>query len=201
MTQQFPFGVPPQFANGPLTEPQRERVISHLQALYANGTLSEPELDRRLGLAFGARDRMELNVALHGLARIPPVMLTRPAPGQPTGAENVGAGLVHLSGLFTSFLTPVIVRAVATPGTRVWWEASRAFSLQLTAFVAGAAAMMLSMVLGLSGGLMGLGWFVWVGATIWASVRAFNGQSGTGTVEPYLLARPQAPRPAVGYTR
>lgn len=201
MTQQFPFGAPQQFVNGPLTEQQRERSIAHLQSLYANGTLSEAELDRRLGLAFAARDRMELNVALQGLARISPVALTRPAPGQPTGAENVAAGLVHLSGLFTSFLAPVIIRAVATPGSRVWWEASRAFSLQLTAFVVGAAAMILTAVLGLGGGLMGLGWLAWVGATIWAAVRAFNGQSGTGAAQPFLLARPQAPRPTLGYTR
>ncbi len=200
MTQQ-PFGTQQPFHPGAITEQQRERAISHLQSLYANGTLGEGQFNQRLDLAFAARDRAELSRALQGLARIAPVALTRPAPGQPTPAENVAGGLTHLSGLVTSFIGPAIVRALATPGSKLWWESSRAFSLQLTAFALGVAALVLTTILGFGGGIMTLGWLAWVGATVFASVRAFNGRPGTDGFGHLLLARPKAPQASLGYTR
>lgn len=176
-----------------ITEAARERAIAHLQACYAQGQLDESDLDRRLDQALGARDRAELNRSLVGLARIAPAALRAPAPGVPSPADNVGAGLVQLSGLFTAFVGPAVVKAVARPGSRVWWEAARALSLQVTMMVAGFAAVVIGFVLGLES-LMGLVWLVWFAATIAASVRAFNGQSGTGRFEKVLLARPQPPR-------
>lgn len=180
-----------------VSDQQRERAVGHLQACYANGSIAEDELDRRLDLALGARDRVELNRSLQGLARIAPAVLTSPRPGQPAPSENVGAGLTQLSGLFTWFLGPAIVKAASRPGSRVWWEASRALSLQLTAGAAAAAGLVLAIVLGAEG-LLFLGWLAWFVGTIWASLRAFNGKSGTGKVQPFLLARPQPPRPMLG---
>lgn len=185
--QQFP-GV---------TDQQRDRAVDHIQACYANNSIDEAELDRRLDMALAARDRVELNRSLQGLARIAPAVLTPPRPGLPTPAENMAAGLTQLSGLFTWFLGPVIVKAVARPGSRVWWEASRALSLQLTAGAVGAVAFVASLLFG-SGGLLFLAWLAWFGGTIWASVRAFNSQPGTGAAENFLLARPERPRPALG---
>lgn len=180
-----------------VTDQQRDRAVNHLQACYADRSIDEAELDRRLDLALNARDRVELNRSLMGLARIAPAVLTRPRPGQPTPAENMGAGLTQLSGLFTWFIGPAVVKAASTPGSRVWWEASRALSLQLTAGAVAAAAFLLAVVFGAEG-LLALGWLAWFAGTIWASVRAFNGKSGTGALEPVLLARPERPRPALG---
>ncbi|HHT12348.1 MAG TPA: DUF1707 and DUF4870 domain-containing protein [Propionibacterium sp.] len=185
--QQFP-GV---------SDQQRDRAVNHLQACYADNSIDETELDRRLDLALGARDRVELNRSLQGLARIAPAVLTRPRPGQPTPAENMGAGLTHLSGLFTWFIAPAVVKAASQPGSRIWWEASRALSLQLTAGAVLAAGFVVAIIFG-SGTLLGLGWLAWFVGTIWSSVRAFNGKAGTGKVQPFLLAKPERPRPVLG---
>lgn len=190
----------PQHPNTQITEAARDRAVAHLQACYATGQLNETDLDRRLDQALGARDRAELNRALVGLARVAPTALRPQAPGLPSPADNVGAGLAQLSGLFTSFVGPAVVKAVATPGSRVWWEAARALSLQVTMIVAGFAAMVVGLIFGL-GELMGLVWLVWFAATLTASVRAFNGQSGTGGFERVLLARPQPPRGQLPQTR
>ena len=174
-----------------ISDDQRERAVNHLQAQYANGTIGEAELDRRLDLALNAHDRVQLNRSLLGLARIAPAMLRPTAPGQPNPAENVGGGLVQLSGLFTSFVGPAIVKASTRPGSALWGEASRALSLQLTALTAAVAALILSQLLGF-GGLMFIGWLAWLTATIWAGVRAFNGQPGTAPFEGLLLFRPKS---------
>ncbi|MHA6511959.1 DUF1707 domain-containing protein [Tessaracoccus sp. Z1128] len=190
----------PQHPTTHVTEAARDRAVAHLQACYAQGQLDERELDRRLDQALGARDRAELNRSLAGLARIAPAPLRPAAPGQPSPVDNVGAGLVQLSGLFTSFVGPAVVKAVATPGSRVWWEAARALSLQVTMMVAGFAALVIGLVLGFEG-LMGLVWLAWFAATLAATVRAFNGQSGTGRFERVLLAKPTAPRGQLPRTR
>ena len=121
-----------------------------------------------------------------------------------TATDSVGAAVLDTRSDRVvgraSFVGPAVIKAVATPGSRVWWEAARALSLQVTLIVAGFAAMVASVVLGLSE-LMGLVWLVWFAATLTASVRAFNGQSGTGRFERVLLARPQAPRGQLPQTR
>lgn len=184
-----------------ITEEMRDRAIAHLNDLYARNVINEAELDSRLDKALGARDRVELGRSLQGLARMAPAMLTPRAPGQAAPAENVGAGLVNLSGLATSFVGPAIVKAAAKPGSRMWWEAGRALSLQVTFLALGLVLAVLGWVLGISG-LTFLAWAAWAGATIWSSVRAFNGKPSTGGFEPYLLARPKLPDAgAPGITR
>lgn len=188
---------------GPLphvTDQQRDRAVAHLQACYAQGILDEAALDRRLGQALAARDRAELNRSVAGLARITPAPFRRSRPGEPAPLANVASGLTHLSGLFTSFVGPAAVKAVATPGSRVWWEASRALSLQLTMLAVGAAALVLGIVVGW-GEFVGVAWVAWLVVTILAGVRAFDGKSGTGRAERFLLARPAAPRGRLPGTR
>lgn len=178
-------------ANLLVSDQQRDRAVNQLQAAYANGALDEVEFDRRLDSALGARDRAELNRALMGLPRVSPIHpVAQPLrrPGQPTSAENLGAGLTHLSGMFSWVVGPALVKAVATPGSRVWWEASRALSFQLTAALAALAALGVAVVLGF-GELLFLGWAAWFFGTIISSVRAFNGKSGTGAVDRFLVMR------------
>ena len=176
---------------GFITDQQRDRAVELLQGAYASGQLSELELDRRLDQALGASDKVTLNRALLGIARVAPMVLTPRSKGEPSPAENAGAGLTHLSGLATSFVGPAIVKTLATPGSHTWLEAGRALSLQVTAAVVGIAAMVLSILFD-GGVLFGLAWAAWFGGTIWASVRAFNGKPSTGAVEPMLLAGPKA---------
>lgn len=184
--------VPGQSPFGGVTDEMRDRAVAHLTDLYARNLIGESELDSRLDKVLGARDRVELGRSLQGLARMAPAMLTPRAPGQATPAENVGAGLVNLSGLVTSFVGPAIVRTASKPGSRMWWEAGRALSLQVTFLALGLVLAVLSFVLGLNG-LMFIAWAAWAGSTIWSSVRAFNGKPSTGAVEPFLLARPKLP--------
>lgn len=179
-----------------VTDQQRDRAVSHLQASYAESVIDEAELDRRLDLALGARDRVELNRSLQGLARIAPAVLAPARPGQPAPAENLGAGLTHLSGLFTWFIGPAVVKAASVPGSRTWWEASRALSLQLTAGLVGVVSFVAAVVFGLDGLLLAA-WAAWFVGTVWASVRAFNGKSGTGHAEAFMVSRPQRPRGAL----
>ena len=181
-----------------VSDQQRDRAVDHLQACYANGSLDEVEFDRRLDAALGARDRAELNRSLQGLARVtprPPLPQPIRRPGQPTSGENLGAGLTHLSGMFTWVFGPAVVKAVATPGSRMWWEASRALSFQLTVGLLGLAAFGAAVVLGFEGLLL-LGWMGWFFGTIITSLRAFNGKSGTGGLDRFLVMREQ---PRMGY--
>ncbi|AQP46955.1 hypothetical protein BW730_04885 [Tessaracoccus aquimaris] len=184
--------VPGQSPFNGVSDELRDRAVAHLSAMYGNGTINETELDRRLGLALGARDRIELGRSLAGLARMAPAVLTPKTPGGATPVENVGAGLVQLSGLATSFVGPAIVKAATKPGSRLWWEAGRAMSLQLTFLAIGLALTVLGWMFHVEA-LVFLAWAAWWGSTIWASVRAFNGKRSTGNVEPFLLARPKLP--------
>ena len=184
--------VPGQPSFSGITDEMRDRAISHLTDLYAKNLISEAELDRRLDRVLNAQDRAALGRSLQGLARIAPALLTPRAPGEATPAENVGSGLVTLSGLVTSFVGPAIVKASSRPGSRMWWQAARALSLQVTLLTIGIVLAVVSMISGV-GSLMFLGWAIWVAATVWSTVRAFNGKSSTGMVEPFLIAKPQLP--------
>ena len=178
------------FSN-PVTDEQRDRAIAHLQAAYANGTLNESEFERRLDAAFGARDRVELNRTLLGLARIAPQAFLPARPGQPAPADNAAAGLTHLAGLFTGPIVPAVVRAVATPGSRTSVEAGRALSFQVTALVIGLVSFVVGGLILESGGLMFLAWALWFFGTITAGVRAFNGKSSLGVFERFTLIKQQ----------
>lgn len=179
----------------PVTNMQRDRAVAHLQAQYAQGVIDEAELDRRLDLALDARDRAQLNSSLQGLARIAPQVLARPTPNTPSPAENVGAGLVHLSAFVSWCIGPAIAKAVAVPGSRMWWEAGRALSLQLMLGALGFTSMMAAIILG-AGHLVAIAWMIWVAGTIVAAVRAFNGQSSTGPLGERLPLAPRDPRGA-----
>ncbi len=177
----------------PISDTQRDRAVAHLQTQYAQGVIDEAELDRRLDMALEARDRAQLNSSLQGLARIAPQVLTRPSPGAPSPAENVGAGLVHLSAFITWCIGPAIAKAVAVPGTRMWWEAGRALSLQMMLGAIGFLSVLMAIVLG-AGHLVAIAWLIWVAGTIVAAVRAFNGQSSTGVLGERLPLAPRDPR-------
>ncbi|NHB83731.1 hypothetical protein G7085_00800 [Tessaracoccus sp. HDW20] len=73
-------------------------------------------------------------------------------------------------------------------------------SLQLTFLAIGVALTVVGWITGI-GQLAFLAWAAWFGATIWASVRAFNGKPSTGVAEPFLLARPHLPVQPPSITR
>ena len=104
---------------------------------------------------------------------------------------------MHLSGLMFGFLGPLITKAVATPGTRTWWEASRALAFQLSALLGG-------IVLATIGALFGLDWpfvlagLAWFGGTALLAARAFNGQNSTKGLEWAMLVKPPQERPQLG---
>lgn len=183
-------------AMNPLTcqidEMQRDRSVSHLQSLYAQGVMDEEELDRRLNLALEAGSPAELNRSLQGLVRMTPAVLARPRPGIPAPAENIAAGFVHLSAFLGSFLWPAIVKSVSKPGSRLWWEAGRALSLQLALGGIGIVAFILSGVLGALE-IFGAACLLWLVATVLASVRAFNGQASTGWLGEFFPMKPRDP--------
>lgn len=187
-----------------VTDAQRDLAVKQLSRSYGEGAIDEAELDRRLELALGARTRVELNHSLAGLVRIRPAgMEIQPrsytGSREPVGTqnENIGAGLVHLSGFAGFFLVPAVVKAVSQPGSRVWWEASRAMGFQLSTLVYGAATLAAAITLpgaGLWWTVFGLGWIAWFVLTIIGSARAFSGQSSFPQLERYMVAKPRLPR-------
>ncbi|HMR50076.1 MAG TPA: DUF1707 and DUF4870 domain-containing protein [Arachnia sp.] len=187
-----------------VTDAQRDMAVKQLSRSYGEGAIDEAELDRRLELALGARTRAELNQSLAGLVRIRPTttdLQPRIYTGsrEPAGTqnENLGAGLVHLSGLAGFFLAPAIVKAVSQPGSRVWWEASRALGFQISTLVYGAATMAAAMILpggGFWWTIFGLGWVAWFVLTLVGSARAFSGQQSFPQLERYMVVKPKLPR-------
>lgn len=181
-----------------VTDPQRDRAVDYLQQAYAAGALDEDAFDDRLAQALTASNRSELNASLRGIARIAsastgtlvPAPLAKPPVHQ--GVHNVGAGLVHLAGIPTGFIAPAITKAASVPGTRIWWEASRALSWQVTAMFAMMAAVLGAIVLG-TGELVLLGGLAWFIGTLVFSIRAFNGDDSTGALGRLMLFRPEQP--------
>ena len=177
-----------------ITDEQRDRAIAHLQACYANGSLDEEAFHRRLDGAFAARDRVELNRTLMGLARIAPAAVLPARPGQPAPADHAAAGLTHLAGVVAGPIVPAIVRAVATPGGRLSTEAGRALSFQVTALVIGLASFFVGAIVLDTGVFLALAWALWFFGTIAASVRAFNGKSSLGALERFTLLKQEQRR-------
>lgn len=187
-----------------VTDAQRDTAVKQLSRSYGEGAIDEAELDRRLGLALGARTRADLNQSLAGLVRIRPAgteLQPRIHTGsrEPAGTqnENLGSGLVHLSGLAGFFLVPAMVKAVSQPGSRVWWEASRAMGFQLSTLVYGAATLAAAMILpggGFWWTLFGLGWVAWFVLTLVGSAKAFSGQQSFPQLERYMVVKPKHPR-------
>ncbi|HJE52288.1 MAG TPA: DUF1707 and DUF4870 domain-containing protein [Tessaracoccus flavescens] len=177
-----------------LTDNQRDRAIAHLQACYANGSLDEGEFHRRLDAAFAARDRVELNRTLLGLARVAPAAFLPTRSGQPSPADNAASGLTHLAGIVSGPIVPAVVRAVATPGSRLSTEAGRALSFQLTTLVLGLASFFVGAVILDTAFFMFAAWAIWFAGTIWASVRAFNGKSSLGSLERFTVLKQEPQR-------
>lgn len=181
-----------------VTDEQRDRAVDYLQQAYARGTLDAEAFDDRLAQALTATNRSELNASLRGIARVADVNAGALAPAPmalppvPQGVQNVGAGLVHLAGLPTGFIAPAITKAASVPGSRIWWEASRALSWQVTAMMAMVAVLIGSIIVGTGTPvfLAGLAWFL---GTVFFSIRAFNGDDSTGGLERLMLFRPKLP--------
>lgn len=181
-----------------VTDLQRDRAVDYLQQAYAKGVLDEAQFEDRLAQALTARTRMELNSSLRGIARVAvPGTSLAPAPtalpAVPQRVQNVGAGLVHLLGIPTSFVGPAIVKAASPQGSRVWWEAGRAMSWQLTSVLLMIATVTISLLLGYELPIF-LGWLAWLGASAVFAVRAFNGDDSTGTIGRVLPFRPRERR-------
>lgn len=180
-----------------VSDEQRDRAVDYLQQAYASGAIGEELFEERLGEALTAMTRAELNASLRGVARVAAPLMGRRAPSaRPpvvNRAENVGAGLTHLSGLPTLFLGPAIVKAVATPGSRLWWEAGRAMSYQLTSMAVGVTMIMMSLVTGIGEGFVFLAWVSYVMLALFFSARAFNGEKSTGALAEFLPFKPQDP--------
>lgn len=187
-----------------VTEMQRDRAVEYLQQAYASGIVDADSFEDRLATALTATTRPELNSCLRGIARVadaPKHLSSAPVvrPQVVDTAENVGAGFTHLSGfIFPFFLGPVIVKAVARPGSRLWLEAGRALSFQLTAITTAIVLGTLLSLLGIGGTLFGLGAVGWVLTTVLLAVRAFQGVNSTAAIERFLPFKPPRDNTQIG---
>lgn len=184
--------------NQRVSDEQRDRAVDYLQQAYAAGAIEPDMFEERLGEALSANTRAELNRSLREVARVAAPMLPKRAPmaAHPAAgrAENVGAGLVHLSGLPTVFIVPAIVKAASTPGSRIWWEAGRAMSFQLTSMIVGVVMITLAGFTGIGGGFVALAYIFYVVLSLIFSARAFSGEVSTGPLAEALPFKPKDPR-------
>lgn len=189
---------PDPLLNQRVSDEQRDRAVDYLQQAYAAGAIEADTFEERLGEALSASTRAELNRSLRDVARVAAPMLSRRAPvaAHPavSRAENVGAGFVHLSGLPTVFIGPAIARALSTPGSRIWWEAGRAMSYQLTSMIVGVVMITIAGFTGIGGSFVGLAYVLYVVLTLIFSARAFTGEVSTGRLAEALPFKPKDPR-------
>ncbi|MDO5736257.1 MAG: DUF1707 and DUF4870 domain-containing protein [Propionibacteriaceae bacterium] len=179
-----------------VTDLQRDRAVDYLQHAFATGVIDTDGFEERVATALTATSRMELNSSLRGIARVADASMALGAvpmarPQVVSGAENVGAGFTHLSGFFFPFfLGPIIVKAVARPGSRLWLEAGRALSFQLTALSAAVVLGIVLSILGIGGGLFTVGVIGWLITTTLLAIRAFQGQNSTAGIERFMPFKP-----------
>ncbi len=179
-----------------VTEVQRDRAVDYLQHAYASGVIDSENFEDRVATALTASTRVELNASLRGIARVIDSSHQRAVapmarPHAVEGVQNVGAGFTHLSGyIFPFFLGPVIVKALARPGSRLWLEAGRALSFQLT-------AISVALVLGTTMALLNVGETLfffgvigWLLTTTILAIRAFQGQNSTVGIEKLMPFKP-----------
>ncbi len=187
-----------------VTEVQRDRAVDYLQHAFANGIIDSEAFEQRVATALTASSRIELNSSLRGIARVVDAsnqmaMAPTARPQVVDSAQNVGAGFTHLSGyLFPFFLGPVIVKAVARPGSRLWLEAGRALSFQLTAI---SVALVLATVMGVFGfgeTLFFFGVIGWLLTTTILAIRAFQGQNSTAGIERLMPFKPPRENQQIG---
>lgn len=187
-----------------VTDVQRDRAVDYLQQAFATGVIDSENFEDRVATALTASTRIELNSSLRGIARVVDAsnhsaMAPMARPAVVDGAQNVGAGFTHLSGyIFPFFLGPVIVKAVARPGSRLWLEAGRALSFQLTAI---SVALVLATVMGIFGfgsNLFFFGVIGWLLTTTILAVRAFQGQNSTAGIERLMPFKPPRENRQIG---
>ncbi len=188
-----------------VTDVQRDRAVEYLQQAFATGAIDAEIFEDRLATALTSSTRGELNSSLRGIARVashPDNLVPAPFARPPVvnSAENIGAGFTHLSGfIFPFFLGPVIVKAVARPGSRMWLEAGRALSFQLTAITTAIVLLTVMGILGLEGPLFFLGVVGWLISTTLLAVRAFQGLNSTSGIERLLPFKPPQEKRHIGH--
>ena len=179
-----------------VTEVQRDRAVDYLQQAFASGVIDSENFEERVATALTASTRVELNSSLRGIARVIDAsqqtsMAPIARPAVVDGAQNVGAGFTHLSGyIFPFFLGPVIVKALARPGSRLWLEAGRALSFQLTAISVALVLGTVMVLLGVGETLFFLGTIGWLLTTTILAIRAFQGQNSTAGIEKLMPFKP-----------
>ncbi|WP_158600622.1 DUF1707 and DUF4870 domain-containing protein [Tessaracoccus antarcticus] len=178
-----------------VTDVQRDRAVEYLSNAYASGAIDADTFEDRMATALTSSTRAELNSSLRGIARVatPAGQFAAPVvrPQVVNNVENIGAGFTHLSGfIFPFFLGPVIVKAVARPGSRLWLEAGRALSFQLTAITTALVLGTVVAVLNIGGPLLFLGVIGWLITTTLLAVRAFQGLNSTAAIEKLLPFKP-----------
>lgn len=179
-----------------VTEVQRDRAVEYLQQAFATGAVDAETFEDRLATALTASTRAELNSSLRGIARVASSLDRLAAapmarPQVVSSAENVAAGFTHLSGfIFPFFLGPVIVKSVARPGSRLWLEAGRALSFQLTAITTALVLGTVMTLLGIGETVFFLGVVGWLITTTLLAVRAFQGMNSTSGIEKMLPFKP-----------
>lgn len=155
-----------------VSDADRHHATQRLSDAYCDGRLDEVELDQRLSAAMSAQTRRDLAASLAGL---PPAL----RPAGPTRSGTAVGGLAHLSGLFTWIFGPLIVHALATPGSASRKESAKAFNFQL---VAGITFLVTAVVAGMLlpdgavAAIMLAGWLGWLTLTIVGGARALAGQ-------------------------
>ncbi len=179
-----------------VTDVQRDRAVDYLQQAYATGVIDSESFEERVATALTASTRVELNSSLRGIARVldtsnQTALAPTARPAVVDGAQNVGAGFTHLSGyIFPFFLGPVIVKAVARPGSRLWLEAGRALSFQLTAISVAIVLATLMGIFNFGGNLFFFGVIGWLVTTTILAIRAFQGQNSTAGIERLMPFKP-----------
>ena len=171
----------------PVTPEQRDRAEHWLQEAYADGRISELEFDRRIGQVISADSRRELNEAFFGLVQVT-------APSQALGVHpayrplvrpetriQAGRGvaaLAHFSPFVLWLLGPVLVFALAQPGSYPRREAAKAFNFQLISALAFIGTIIVAAITELAVfewmlPLMFIGWFL---LTIVGGAKALQGE-------------------------
>ena len=148
---------------------ERDRAVEMLQEAYADGRIQHEELDRRIEDALAAKDRADLAHALRGLplpAQYAPASYPAVATAaMPSGDQRLLSLLAHWSGLFTSFIGPVLIAYTAGKNSRfVREQALEAANFQIT-FVGAVIALgiVTGVTLGVAGVLFPFLFLAWFG--------------------------------------
>lgn len=175
----------------PVTDEQRERAEKWLQQAYAEDRISEDEFDRRIGQVIAAGTRRDLNAAFFGLVHVPAPSQAlgvhpayRPMPHRTESANRGTAAIAHFSGLFTSFLGPGVMYALAGKDSYGRKEAAKAFNFQVisivTLIIAGIASSLLPNAIdNILFPLISIGWLLF---TIVGGAKAAQGEDWTNPV-------------------